>query len=131
MKGSTMAYAQPIRAVTLFITIICLPIAAAAAGISMKVERHKFWYESSRNATALCFTFFPIAMTATLSVASFLYLRKNGKSLGSRLVPYDLLTGLSYLAILLPIWISELGELRKPGYVLLASYATFPMIVNM
>jgi hypothetical protein len=65
-------------------------------------------------------------------VASLYKLRRTGKALDPRSVYLDLFAFVLYLSVLVPIWVREIGELQNiPGYVLLATYTTVPMIINM
>lgn len=133
-----MVYAQPARAVMLFCTVLALPLAIAANVASLENEKHAryrnywHWYGAHRNVTALCFTYFGLVSSAALSLATFWKLRKTGKPLGPRFVWADLLSFFFYLSVLIPIWVREIGEIEySAALVVLYSYMTAPMIVNM
>jgi hypothetical protein len=70
-------------------------------------------------------------MTAVASAVSIIHQRRRGSVPGPKFTLLDGLAGITYLAILIPIWAVETGELGAPGYGLLAGYTTAPMIVNM
>ncbi|CAN9109433.1 unnamed protein product [Alternaria alternata] len=70
-------------------------------------------------------------MTAVASAVSIIQQRRCGSVPGPKFTLLDGLAGITYLAILIPIWAVETGELGAPGYGLLTGYTTAPMIVNM
>ena len=138
MKATTIAHAQPLRATTFLSTLIGLPLAIASTIVAQHLEHQKMhyarwgrWRHRSR-ATALCFPYLGLSVTLALCGASFYRLRKTGKALPARAAWLDLLAGVLYLAVLLPIWIREVArEITAPGLLLLVSYTTVPMLINM
>jgi hypothetical protein len=128
-----MTYERALRGLTLITTAIAFPLLIATTVVSLNEERHRYyryWY-NTRPVTTFCFGYIPLAVTTGISAASILYHRKHGRMPGSQFTFLDLFAFASYIAILLPIWIIEIGRLAQPGWGLLAGYLTAPMIINM
>jgi hypothetical protein len=139
MNPITIAHALPLRTVTFLSTLIGLPLAIVTTILTQQYERESFNYghywshrRHRTRATALCFPYLGLTVTMALCIASFRRLRAMGKQLPVKTAWADALAAVLYLAVLLPIWIREVGrEIRAPGLVLLISYTTVPMIINM
>jgi hypothetical protein len=139
MNPTTIAHALPLRTVTFLSTLIGLPLAIVTTILTQQYERESFHYghywphrRHRTRATALCFPYLGLTVTMALCIASFRRLRATGKQLPVKTAWVDALAAVLYLAVLLPIWIREVGrEIRAPGLVLLISYTTVPMIINM
>jgi hypothetical protein len=139
MNPTTIAHALPLRTVTFLSTLIGLPLAIVTTILTQQYERESFHYghywphrRHRTRATALCFPYLGLTVTMALCIASFQRLRATGKQLPVKTAWVDALAAVLYLAVLLPIWIREVGrEIRAPGLVLLISYTTVPMIINM
>jgi hypothetical protein len=139
MNPTTIAHALPLRTVTFLSTLIGIPLAIVTTILTQQYERESFNYghywshrRHRTRATALCFPYFGLTVTMALCIASFRRLRATGKQLPVKTAWVDALAAVLYLAVLLPIWIREVGrEIRAPGLVLLISYTTVPMIINM
>ncbi|KAL1800638.1 hypothetical protein ACET3X_000980 [Alternaria dauci] len=123
----TMVQERPLRILTLLTSALATPLLIATTVVSLQ---SRYWY-SHRDVTAFCFGYVPLVMTAVASAVSILHQRRRGTVPGPRFTILDGLAGIVYLAILIPIWAVEVGELGAPGYGLLAGYTTAPMIVNM
>lgn len=126
-----MAHERPLRALTLLTTALATPLLIATTVVSIQHERRDYYWGSGRPVTTFCFAYLPLALTAFTSAASLLHHRKHGRSPGPRFALLDCFTGVTYLALLLPIWAIEISRLQKPGFGLLVGYLTAPMIVNM
>lgn len=128
---SIMAHERSLRVLTLLTTALVTPLLIATTIISVHEQRNNYYYNRKPPITAFSFGFIPLALTALASSVSLLYHRKHSRMPGPRSTILDCVAGLSYLGVLLPIWIVEVGRLVKPGYGLLTGYLTSPMIINM
>jgi hypothetical protein len=122
-----MANQRPLRILSLFTSALATPFLIATTIISTEPQ---YWY-SSRDGMAFCFGYIPLYMTAVAATVAIIHQRRHGSAPGPRFALLDGLAGITYLAILIPIWVVEIDNLRAPGYGLLAGYTTAPMIVNM
>jgi hypothetical protein len=122
-----MANERPLRILSLFTSALATPLLIATTIISFESQ---YWY-ANRDVTAFCFGYIPLAMTAVASTLAMIHQRRHGSAPGPKFALLDGLAGITYLAILIPIWAVEIDHLRAPGYGLLAGYTTAPMIVNM
>lgn len=124
-----MAYVRPLRILTLLTAALATPLNIATTVLSIQIaRRYSYWYY--RNPS-WCYAFIPLAITAAASVFSLVYQRRHGRLPNFKFAIVDLIAALVYLGVLIPIWATEIGRLRGPGYGLLAGYTTAPMIVNM
>jgi hypothetical protein len=124
-----MAHERALRILSLCLTGLATPLLIATTVISLEISFQSYY--SYRNVTTFCFGYVPLALTAFASAASLRFHRKNGRLPGARFALLDVFAVATYLGILIPIWTIELSALREPGLVLLATYLTAPMIVNM
>ncbi|KAF2845217.1 hypothetical protein T440DRAFT_460717 [Plenodomus tracheiphilus IPT5] len=125
-----MAHERALRMVTLLASALATPLLIATTVVSLKVENDWYW-GGSREVTTFCFAYIPLALSCLAAAISLLHHRRHGQMPGPRFALLDCFTGTFYLAILLPIWILEVGRLGAPGYGLLVGYLTAPMIINM
>jgi hypothetical protein len=123
----SMTQERPLRVLILLASALALPLLIAITVISVE---DRSWY-NNRDVTAFCFGYIPLAMTAVASTVSIVHQRRYSRMPGPKFALLDGLAGVTYLAILIPIWAVEVGELRESGYGLLTGYTTAPMIVNM
>jgi hypothetical protein len=123
----TVVQERTLRLLTLFTSALATPFLIATTIVSLE---SRYWHDH-RDVTTFCFGYIPLAMTAVASTVSIIHQRRRGSPPGPRFTLLDGLAGITYLAILIPIWAVETGDLASPGYGLLAGYTTAPMIVNM
>lgn len=119
-----------IRLFTYIATAIAVPLNIVSTILSLVHERQTHWH--SRPVTAFCFAFIPLAMTVIASYRSLQYIRKHGETPTSfHFTVLDLASALTYIAVLVPIWVIEIRRFAAGGFGLLVGYATVPMILNM
>ncbi|KAI4692767.1 uncharacterized protein J4E88_001135 [Alternaria novae-zelandiae] len=125
-----MAQERSLRVLNLFASALTTPFLIAITVLSLESHSYRYWYDH-RDVTTFCFGYIPLAMTAVASTASIVHQRRHNRTPGPKFALLDGLTGIAYLAILIPIWAVEVDDLGSAGYGFLAGYATAPMIVNM
>lgn len=126
---SDMSLDRPLRYLTYLATAIAVPLNIAATALSLEYQ-HRRW--APRGATAFCFAFIPLAMTAVTSFLSLQYRNKHGKSpRESHFKVFDAVSAMTYFGILVPCWALEIREFGAGGFGLLVGYTTAPMILNM
>lgn len=71
-------------------------------------------------------------MTAVASYRSLQYIKKHGEAPTSFHFKFlDLLSVLTYIGVLVPIWSFEIRRFNEGGFGILVGYTTVPMILNM
>jgi len=128
---TNMAHVRPLRVLTLALSALATPLLIGVTVVSFDQFRYRYYWHSSRQVTTWCFGFIPLALTAAASVISLIHYRKYGRMPNFKYTLIDLFAFVWYLALLIPIWATEIGKLNQPGWGLLAGYTTAPMIVNM
>lgn len=119
----------PLRLLTCLATAICIPLNIAATILSLAHQRQRW---ARRHATAYCFVFIPLAVTAASALLSLQYMKKHGKRPRAlHFACLDLVAIFGYMAVLIPCWTVELREFGNGGFGLLTGYVTAPMIVSM
>ncbi|RMZ68538.1 hypothetical protein GMOD_00008249 [Pyrenophora seminiperda CCB06] len=83
------------------------------------------------HVTAFCFGFIPLATTAFASAIALYYQRFHGRLPSPGLALLDGVACCFYFAVLVPVWVVEVGRLGQVGLGLLAGYTTAPMVGNM
>ncbi|KAF2124654.1 hypothetical protein P153DRAFT_301263 [Dothidotthia symphoricarpi CBS 119687] len=137
-----MADERLLRLGSLLCNAIATPLLVTSTIVRIKHSNNYSWdrpfdnYSRSRHLTAFAFGFIPVALTAIAATASLLHHKKHRNTFVStparpRMALLDLLAGFAYLGVLIPIWVVDIGTMRRPGFGLLAGYTTAPMIVNM
>jgi hypothetical protein len=122
-SAMAMATDRNLRVLTLFTSALATPLLIGCTVVSLQGT----WWER-RDVTAFCFAFIPLALTA---LASIFGLRRDGKKPNLVVFTLDFVAAISYVALLIPIWVVEIRHLHKVGLGLLVGYTTAPMIVNM
>ena len=123
-----MSNERSLRVATLCAAGLAFPFGIATTIVSLEIAQNNWWY--GRDVTAFCFVYIPLAATFALSIASLRYNYKKTKQPSHTFALLDLVAAISYLAILLPIWIVEIGE-NGTAMALLAGYLTTMMMFNM
>ena len=122
-----------LRLLTLFGTALAIPM---LIGITIIAENNAHWrswgyYRRERSVTAFPFAFIPLVTSLVSGFISVMHHRKKGTLPSGLFGLFDVLAIASYIAILVPIWVIEVGKLHQVGHALLLGYTTAPMIVNM
>jgi hypothetical protein len=125
-----MAHERTLRLLTLLTTILATPLIIGCTVVSFR-RRYHYYYSDRRKVTAWCFAYVPLALTAAASAIALLHHRRNGRMPSFKYTLLDFAAALLYIGVLIPVWAVEIGNLREPGFGLLAGYATAPMIINM
>ncbi|KZM20311.1 uncharacterized protein EKO05_0006980 [Ascochyta rabiei] len=124
-----MSLERPLRLLTYLATAVAVPLNIVATVLSI-ANQNRGW--DSRNATAFCFAFIPLALTVAASTMSLQYMKKHGKSpRGSILMLLDVASVSAYIGVLVPCWSIEILEFSTGGFGLLVGFTTAPMIINM
>lgn len=124
-----MGYERPLRILTLVNATIALPLLIATNVVLVNILYKSYWLP--RQVPAVTLAYPSLILTAITSGASLYQNRKHGQMPGGRFALLDLFTSVYYLSILIPIFVLDIGDLRSPGYGLLAGYLTAPMVMNM
>ncbi len=121
-----MGNERVLRILMLCATGVAFPFLLATTIVSL--SQQNWWY--GRDVTAFCFGYIPLAATVVLSLASLYSIRKNKKAPSRVFAFMDLMAVVSYLSVLLPIWIIEVNE-NGSAMALLTGYLTSMMLFNM
>lgn len=129
-RSALAAHERLLRILTLLTTTLATPLLIATTVISLNSGVYVYYFRY-RRVTAFCFGYIPLALTVLASSLALVHQRKHGKAPDGHFCFVDGLAALAYLGVLVLIWAVEIGELKGPGFGLLAGYTTAPMIVNM
>ncbi|KAI0616414.1 hypothetical protein TUN199_11595 [Pyrenophora tritici-repentis] len=116
-----------LRILTLSSSALATPFLIATSIVS--TEGHGWGYR--REATAFCFGFIPLAMTAFASSVTLYYQRHHGRVPTAGFALLDGAAFCAYISVLIPIWVVEVNYLWSASLGMLAGYTTTPMILNM
>lgn len=123
-----MSNERSLRIATLSAAGLAFPFGIATTIVSLEIAHNHWWY--GRDVTSYCFVYIPLAATFALSIASLRHNYKQTKQPSHTFALLDLVAAVSYLAILLPIWIVEIYQ-NGTAMALLAGYLTALMMFNM
>jgi peptidoglycan/LPS O-acetylase OafA/YrhL len=119
-----MSADRTLRILTLLTSALAVPLLIGSSIASLKARGS--WHH--RNLTEFCVAFIPLGLTAAASIVG---IRRRGREPGIKVSCLDLAAAVTYLAILIPIWVVDIGYSSAPGMGLLVGYTTALMIVNM
>jgi hypothetical protein len=119
-----MSQERNLRILTLLTTALATPLLIGSTVASL--ESHYWW--DHRKVSAFCFGYIPLAFTAAASVIG---ITRHGRMPRFSIALLDLVAAVTYVAVLIPIWVVEVPRSNQGGLGLLFGYTTAPMMINM